>query len=84
MQMPKELALRFCTAVEPYVASALSEWAAGSTSQDAETRSTALLQVHPSLPVWPSRGAHATPPPRLCAQSCIQRVQDLDLQQGYA
>lgn len=45
LQMPKELALRFCAAAEPYMSSALSDWAAASASQDAETRSTALLQV---------------------------------------
>jgi len=50
VQMPKELALRFCAAVEPYMASALSDWAAGSSAQDAETRSTALLQVCPADP----------------------------------
>lgn len=45
MQVRKDIALRFCSAVEPYIAMALQEWVAASASTDAEKRSEVLLQV---------------------------------------
>lgn len=48
-QMRKEVALRFCSAVEPYIAMVLQDWGVSSGGEDAEARSSVLLQVPSSL-----------------------------------
>jgi hypothetical protein len=50
-QVRKEVALRFCSAVEPYVAMVLRDWEVSSGAEDAEARSSVLLQVPLSLPI---------------------------------
>ena len=42
--------MRFCAAVEPYIAMVLQDWGVSSGGEDAEARSSVLLQVHPPAP----------------------------------